>query len=236
VILHLELPNSSLNLRTGWSCSENWSLQKVQPKSSLRQCSYVFYALTFIGPRDANTGEPRDNVLTAILATMLPMSVFMITCLLDFAAFDKVLNPALRLPAKNDCAAAPAFTCEINARAVPVSITFIPKVLGALRLLLLRLRTMDNLHNNWLFNLLVINADALFGVPIRQSTRMLRTFPPWEGSGYGILGHHIPNNHGIHRKLLKVRKQLAPYLQHATLCRCSSPGICLSNRTTYDPY
>jgi len=117
----------------------------MRPKSSLRQCSYVFYALTFIGPRDARTGEPRDNVLTAILAIMLPMSVFMITCLLDFAAFDKVLNPALRLPAKNDCAAAPAFTCEINARAVPVSITFIPKVLGALlRLLLLRRLTMDS--------------------------------------------------------------------------------------------
>jgi hypothetical protein len=105
-----------------------------------------------MGPKDAKTGEPRDNVLTAILATMLPMSVDMITRLLDFAAFDKVVNPALRLPAKNDCAAAPAFTCEINARAVPVSITFIPKVLGALRLLLLRLRTMDNLHGIWLFN------------------------------------------------------------------------------------
>jgi hypothetical protein len=98
-----------------------------------------------MGPKDANTGEPRDNVLTAILATILPMSVDMITRLLDFAAFDKVVNPALRLPAKNDCAAAPAFTCEINARAVPVSITFIPKVLGALlRLLLLRRLTMDS--------------------------------------------------------------------------------------------
>jgi len=95
-----------------------------------------------MGPKDAKTGDPRDNVLTATLATMLPMSVFMIACLLDCAAFDKVLNPALRLPAKNDCAAAPAFTCVIKARAVPVSITFIPKVLGALlRLLLLRLRT-----------------------------------------------------------------------------------------------
>jgi len=104
----------------------------------------LFYqARTFIGPREANTGEPRDNVLTATLATMLPMSVFMIACLLDVAAFDKVLNPALRLPAKNDCTAAPAFTCEIKASAVPVSITFIPKVLGALRLLLLRLRTIS---------------------------------------------------------------------------------------------
>jgi len=108
-------------------------------------CSY--YALTLIGPRDARTGEPRDNVLTATLATMLPMSVFMIACLLDCADFDKTLNPALRLPAKNDCTAAPAFTCEIKASAVPVSITFIPKVLGALRLLLLRLRTMDKCNN-----------------------------------------------------------------------------------------
>jgi hypothetical protein len=112
----------------------------------------VYYALTLIGPREARTGEPRDNVLTATLATMLPMRVFMIACLLDVADFDKMLNPALRLPAKNDCTAAPAFTCEIKARAVPVSMTLIPKVLGALRLLLLRLRTMDNLHGIWLFN------------------------------------------------------------------------------------
>jgi len=131
-----------------------------------------------MGPKDANTGEPRDNVLTAILATILPMSVDMITRLLDFAAFDKVLNPALRLPAKNDCAAAPAFTCEIKASAVPVSITLIPKVLGALRLLLLRLRTMDNLHGNWLFNFEVISEDALFGLPIRQLHHKKRTFPP----------------------------------------------------------
>jgi len=97
-----------------------------------------------MGPKDAKTGEPRDNVLTAILATMLPMSVFMIACLLDCADFDKTLKPALRLPAKNDCAAKPAFVCVKRARAVPVSITFIPKVLGALlRLLLLRLRTMS---------------------------------------------------------------------------------------------
>jgi len=96
-----------------------------------------------MGPKDAKTGEPRDSVLTATLATILPIRVFMITCLLDFAAFDKVVKPALRLPAKNDCAAAPAFTCEIKARAVPVSITFIPKVLGALlRLLLPRRLTM----------------------------------------------------------------------------------------------
>jgi len=97
-----------------------------------------------MGPKDAKTGEPRDNVLTAILATMLPMSVFMIACLLDCADFDKTLNPALRLPAKNDWAATPAFVCVKRAKAVPVSITLIPKVLGALRLLLLRLLTMDS--------------------------------------------------------------------------------------------
>jgi hypothetical protein len=185
-----------------------------------------------MGPRDAKTGEPRDNVL----ATMLPMRVFMIACLLDCADFDKTLKPALRLPAKNDCAAKPAFVCVKRAKAVPVSITLIPKVLGALRLLLLRLRTMDNLHGNSLFNFEAISEDALFGLPIRQLYRNGRTFPPWEGSVHGISDYHIPNNHGIHRKLLKVRRQLAPYLQHVTLCRCSSPGICLSNRTTYDPY
>jgi len=95
-----------------------------------------------MGPKDAKTGEPLDNDLTATLATMLPMSVFMIASLFDFADFDIVVNPALRLPAKNDCTAEPAFTCEIKASAVPVSITFIPNCLGALRLVALRLRTM----------------------------------------------------------------------------------------------
>lgn len=127
-------------MQTDWSCFENWSLRLTLHLFLLLLCSY--YALTFIGPREARTGEPRDSVLTATLATILPIRVFMIACLLDVADFDKMLNPALRLPAKNDCTAAPAFTCEIKASAVPVSITFIPKVLGALRLLLLRLRTM----------------------------------------------------------------------------------------------
>jgi hypothetical protein len=99
-------------------------------------------ARTLIGPREANTGEPRDNDLTATLATMLPMSVFMIASLFFFADFDIVVNPALRLPAKSDCTAEPASTCEIKASAVPVSITFIPNCLGALRLEALRLRTM----------------------------------------------------------------------------------------------
>jgi len=95
-----------------------------------------------MGPKDAKTGDPLDNDLTATLATMLPMSVFMIASLFDFADFDMVVNPALRLPAKNDCTAEPAFTCEIKASAVPVSITFIPKVLGAFLLALARRLTM----------------------------------------------------------------------------------------------
>jgi hypothetical protein len=114
----------------------------LKPALVLSTTIAMFYALTFIGPREANTGDPRDNVLTATFATILPMSVFMIACLFVLAAFDIVLNPALRLPPKNCCTAAPAFTCEIKASAVPVSITFIPKVLGALRLEALRLRTM----------------------------------------------------------------------------------------------
>ena len=121
-----------------------WNEVVAESAASVRVTTIaIVYALTLIGPREANTGDPRDNVLTATLATMLPMSVFMIASLFFFAAFDKVFNPALRLPAKNDCIAEPAFTCVIKARAVPVSITFIPKVRGALlRLLLLRLRTM----------------------------------------------------------------------------------------------
>jgi len=123
-----------------------WKEVVAESAASVRVTTIaIVYALTLIGPRDANTGEPRDNVLTATLATILPMSVFMIACLLDCAAFDIVVNPALRLPANNDCTAEPAFTCEIKASAVPVSITFIPKVLGALLLARARRLTMPRL-------------------------------------------------------------------------------------------
>jgi len=114
-----------------------WKLVVALNAASVRVTTIaIVYALTLIGPREARTGEPRDNVLTATLATMLPMSVFMIASLFFFAAFDKVVKPALRLPAKRDCTAVPASTCEIKASAVPVSITFIPNCLGALRLAL----------------------------------------------------------------------------------------------------
>jgi len=141
----LELPNLGQNSRTDWSCFGTMWLRLALHLFLLLLCSY--YALTLIGPREAKTGDPRDNVLTATLATILPIRVFMIACLLDCAPFDRMLKPALRLPAKNDCTAAPAFTCVIKASAVPVSITFIPNVLGALlRLLLLRLRTIPPLR------------------------------------------------------------------------------------------
>jgi len=118
----------------------------------------IVYALTLIGPREAKTGDPRDNVLTATLATILPIRVFMIACLFVFAAFEIVLNPALRLPANKDCTAEPASTCEIKASAVPVSITFIPKVLGAL--LLARARRLTMLYSYMSSYLNVITSRA----------------------------------------------------------------------------
>jgi len=130
-------------MQTDYSCSGNLWLRSTQLPYVLLLLPY--YALTFIGPREAKTGDPLDNVLTATLATMLPMSVFMIASLFFFAAFDKVFNPALRLPAKRDCTAVPASTCEIKASAVPVSITFIPNCLGALRLALPLRLTMPRL-------------------------------------------------------------------------------------------
>jgi len=100
----------------------------MRPKSSLRQCSYVFYALTFIGPKDARTGEPREKERTAALARNAPTKVLVIACLFDLADFDKVDKPVLRSPARKDFIAEPAFVCSKRAKAAPVSITFIPKV------------------------------------------------------------------------------------------------------------
>ena len=118
-----------------------WKEVVAESAASVRVTTIaIVYALTLIGPREARTGDPRDNVLTATFATILPMSVFMIACLFVVAAFCILVNPALILPAKNDCTAAPASTCVINARAVPVSITFIPNVRVLLRGLA-RLRT-----------------------------------------------------------------------------------------------
>ena len=100
------------------------------------------YALTLIGPRDANIGDPRENDLTAAFAKNAPINVLVIAFLLDFAAFDKVVNPVLISPAIKDFIAEPAEVCSRRARAAPVSITLIPNCLGALRLEALRLRTM----------------------------------------------------------------------------------------------
>jgi hypothetical protein len=100
----------------------------------------LYQALTLIGPREANIGEPRENDLTAAFAKNAPTSVFVIACLLDCTDFDKVVNPVLSSPAINDFAADPALVCAKRAKAAPVSITLIPNCLGALRLGL-RLRT-----------------------------------------------------------------------------------------------
>ena len=101
----------------------------------------IVYALTLIGPREARTGEPRENDLTAAFAKNAPINVLVIACLFDFADLDKVVNPVLRSPARNDFIADPAEVCSNNARAAPVSITLIPNCLGALRLVAFRLRT-----------------------------------------------------------------------------------------------
>ena len=105
----------------------------------------LFYqARTFIGPREAKIGEPRENDLTAAFAKNAPTRVLVIACLFDFADFDKVVNPVLRSPARNDFIAEPADVCSNNARAAPVSITLIPNWLGALRLArFLRLATIS---------------------------------------------------------------------------------------------
>ena len=130
-------------MQTDYSCFGNWCQQKVLPQSSLRRCSCVFYALTLIGPRDARTGEPRENDFTAAFAKNAPTNVLVIALLLDFADFDKVVKPVLRSPAIKDFIADPADVCSNNARAAPVSITLIPNCLGALRLArFLRLATM----------------------------------------------------------------------------------------------
>jgi len=123
-------------MRTDYSCSESWWLRSTLPQYVLLLLPY--YALTFIGPREANTGDPRENDLTAAFARNAPMSVLVIACLFPFAAFDKVVKPVLRSPAIKDFIADPAEVCSNNARAAPVSITLIPNCLGALRLDALR--------------------------------------------------------------------------------------------------
>jgi hypothetical protein len=67
-----------------------------------------YYALTFIGPREARTGDPLEKDLTAAFATNAETKVLVINDLFFFVAFDIVVIPALRLPAKNELIAAPA--------------------------------------------------------------------------------------------------------------------------------
>ena len=123
-------------MQTDYSCFGNLWLRSTQLPYVLLLLPY--YALTFIGPRDARTGEPRENDLTAAFAKNAPISVLVIALLLDFADLDKVVNPVLRSPAIKDFIAEPAEVCSNNARAAPVSITLIPNCLGALRLERLR--------------------------------------------------------------------------------------------------
>jgi hypothetical protein len=100
----------------------------------------LYQTRTFIGPREAKIGEPRENDFTAAFAKNAPIRVLVIACLFDFADFDKVVNPVLRSPAIKDFIAEPAEVCSKRAKAAPVSITLIPNCLGALRLEALRLR------------------------------------------------------------------------------------------------
>jgi len=103
---------------------------------------FYLYARTFMGPKDAKMGEPRENDLTAAFAKNAPIRVLVIACLFAFADLDKVVNPVLTSPAINDFIADPAAVCSKRAKAAPVSITLIPNCLVLLRGRALRLRTM----------------------------------------------------------------------------------------------
>jgi len=79
-----------------------------------------------MGPKDAKTGEPREKERTAALAKNAPTKVLVIAFLLDCAAFEIVVKPVFRSPARKDFIAEPAFVCVKRAKAAPVSITLIP--------------------------------------------------------------------------------------------------------------
>ena len=96
------------------------------PLAVLSTTIAIVYALTLIGPKEANTGEPREKERTAALAKNAPTKVLVIACLFDCADFDKVVKPVLRSPARKDFIAEPAFVCSKRAKAAPVSITLIP--------------------------------------------------------------------------------------------------------------
>jgi len=69
----------------------------------------IVYALTLIGPREANTGDPRENDLTAAFATNAETKVLVISDLFFFVALDNVVIPSFTLPARKDFIADPAF-------------------------------------------------------------------------------------------------------------------------------
>jgi len=52
-----------------------------RPASVLVTTIAIVYALTLIGPREANIGDPRENERTAILAKNAPTKVFVIAFL-----------------------------------------------------------------------------------------------------------------------------------------------------------
>jgi hypothetical protein len=118
----------------------------------------LYYALTLIGPREANTGEPREKERTAAFAKNAPTRVLVIACLFDFADFDKVVKPELRSPAKKDFIAEPALVCSKRAKAAPVSITFIPKEREGF--LLARARRLTMLYSYMSSYLNVITSQA----------------------------------------------------------------------------
>ena len=69
---------------------------------------------------------------------------------------------------------------------------------------------------------------SLFPKPIDPDNHIQNTFPCLVDS---MPGNHVgrtSSNHGEHRIPSKDHKQLAPYLQRATWCLHSSPGIYLS--------
>jgi len=127
-------------MQTDWSCFETMWSRLALHLFLLLLCSY--YALTLIGPKDANTGLPREKERTAAFAKNAPTKTLVIACLFDLADFDKVVKPVLRSPAKKDFIAEPAFVCSKRAKAAPVSITFIPKLREGFLLARPRLRTM----------------------------------------------------------------------------------------------
>ena len=130
-------------MQTDWSCSGTMWSRSMRHSFLLLLCSY--YALTFIGPREARTGEPREKERTAALAMNAETSVLVIAALLDCADDCKVVKPLLISPARSAFNAVPAFVCDKRAKAAPVSITFIPKDREGFLLARARRRTMPQL-------------------------------------------------------------------------------------------